>query len=285
MSECDLLCVKMIILGACALVAVVGVLLPIWISSKEKPTAVGMLISGGILLAASLCHLLADASTEIALTEDKFPWAQFAFGSGYLFILSIETAVSAALSRKSKSPRCCDSSSGPLSEPLVDERSELVKHEHSGCDLIHVHEGHLHGDEGGKTMLKIIQRTGTAGPVILVSLTVHSLIEGFALGAQRQIGQVVVLAVAIVFHKGFAAFALSAALKPIWRTPSFNFICAVFCLATPVGVGAAVLLEQSITTFGTAVLGAFCAGTLMNVAVCEIMQVCVLCVLQFRAVR
>ena len=101
----------------------------------------------------------------------------------------------------------------------------------------------------------------------MLSLTVHSLIEGFALGAQQRSSQVhvVALAIAIVFHKDFAAFALGNAIKPVWGTRAFICLGTVFCLATPVGIELAILLERSINTFGTAMLGGFCAGTLMYV--------------------
>jgi hypothetical protein len=155
---CDIFCVKMIILGATTATAVVGLVLPAWISKHEKATAVGMLTSGGILLAASLCHLLADASTEAAkAAPDKFPWAQCAFGVGYLFIQSIESVSASAL-------RAVKRAQGGLTS--INETSNLLEQQQGAwCTQPHMPEA-VPGDDGGRTMLKLIQQTGTAGVIL-----------------------------------------------------------------------------------------------------------------------
>jgi hypothetical protein len=87
---CDLQCTKWAIAGAVTFTSIIGVALP-WVA-KDREFILGSLFSGGILIAAALCHLLDDAQDGISDAIDEgslpdFPWAMLLFACGYLFMM------------------------------------------------------------------------------------------------------------------------------------------------------------------------------------------------------
>ena len=67
-------------------------------------------------------------------------------------------------------------------------------------------EGHSHDDPLGHMPSAV---------AVLVALTVHSLLEGLAIGVQSSVDSTFVIAAAVLLHKGFAAFALGAAFRSV----------------------------------------------------------------------
>ncbi|CAE7291037.1 zntD [Symbiodinium sp. CCMP2592] len=104
------------------------------------------------------------------------------------------------------------------------------------------------------------------GPVLMMALSIHSLLEGLSLGAagaKAAWG----LFLAIFFHKGITAFALGVAWLrslPDWRI----FLVAMFCfsVATPIGV----LIGESVEGSKVgAVLQALAAGIFLYIGLTE----------------
>ncbi len=120
---------------------------------------------------------------------------------------------------------------------------------------------------------------GTSAMILLVVLSFHSILAGAALGAEDSAANSIVLLLAVVAHKGSAAFALTSGLL---RTPAGDAAGArsvwglliVFALMTPLGIllgtGLQEILDGDAARVSEAVFDAFAAATFVYVATLEI---------------
>jgi len=113
--------------------------------------------------------------------------------------------------------------------------------------------------------------------VLTLVLSVHSIIAGTSLGLDKTLMSSVVIFIAIVAHKGSAAFALSSSLRAAEVSVSRSYgIIALFSIMTPAGI----LLGTAFNVFLTsrAAVGieagfdALAAGTFIYVGVVDIME-------------
>lgn len=113
--------------------------------------------------------------------------------------------------------------------------------------------------------------------VLTLVLSIHSIITGIALGAEDTVSMAFVIVVAVLAHKGSAAFALSISLQragatraSVWRT------IILFSFMTPLGllIGASLtwLLTETAGEIFEAVFDALAAGTFLYVASIEIIE-------------
>ena len=106
---------------------------------------------------------------------------------------------------------------------------------------------------------------------LFVVLSIHSLLAGMALGVEAHPVQALAILVAILAHKGSAAFALGLRTTELgyWRQ------MVMFACMTPVGVlaGAALTLalQNQAELYFEAVFDAIAAGTFLYVALSEIL--------------
>ncbi|MBT3400197.1 MAG: ZIP family metal transporter [Rhodospirillaceae bacterium] len=116
--------------------------------------------------------------------------------------------------------------------------------------------------------------------ILLVVLSFHSILAGAALGAEDSAANSIVLLLAVVAHKGSAAFALTSGLLrvPVAGAPddrkSIWGLLLVFALMTPLGIllgtGLQELLDGDAARVSEAVFDAFAAATFVYVATMEI---------------
>lgn len=111
--------------------------------------------------------------------------------------------------------------------------------------------------------------------VLLAVLSIHSVVAGIALGLEADIADSVLVMLAIVFHKGSAAFALVVSViasgadrKRLWT------ILGVFVAMTPLGIvlgtGVSSLFEQQQATLAGGVFHALAAGTFIYIAILDV---------------
>ena len=117
--------------------------------------------------------------------------------------------------------------------------------------------------------------TGTTY-AILTALSIHSLLEGLALGAQRELRSALVIFTAILAHKSMEGFALGVSLSRS-ALPSARALglLALFAWATPVGIvaGATVgALEGPASLAYEAAFLSLAAGTFAYVATLDILR-------------
>lgn len=226
---------------------VLGALLPWALRSKtpsERILARGDTFAGGVLGGAGLLHLLGDgiAGLHAFAPRQQYPLALLLAGIGFLLILLIEGVI-------------------------VGERS-LAREPHAR----HRHPAASH-EVGAGT--RPIEPGRTQGYVLLLVLSVHSIIVGLALGAQRSLPGALIVFVAIIAHKGVAGFALGVGYaRPgvPWRRvlPGIAFFAAM----TPLGIGAGTALSALVSgpagTLFEAVFDSLGAGTFLYIAALDI---------------
>jgi solute carrier family 39 (zinc transporter), member 1/2/3 len=111
---------------------------------------------------------------------------------------------------------------------------------------------------------------------ILTALSIHSLLEGLALGAQRELRSALVIFAAILAHKSMEGFALGVSLARS-AAPGVRALrlLGLFAVATPVGivVGATVgALEGATALACEAAFLSLAAGTFAYVATLDILR-------------
>ena len=112
---------------------------------------------------------------------------------------------------------------------------------------------------------------------LAVVLSVHSLIAGVALGAERTHVQVLVLLAAIMAHKGAAAFALGVTLHRSEMPSRRAFgVIGFFACMTPLGIALGTGLEEFLSgrqaTLFTSFFDALAAATFLYVAAVDILS-------------
>lgn len=116
------------------------------------------------------------------------------------------------------------------------------------------------------------QGKGGVYPYLLtLVLSVHSLIAGTALGVEDTLSLALVILLAVVAHKGSAAFALGVGLQRggVARGRMMGLL-GLFCVMTPIGIVIGSILTTALTATATvaaeSVFGALAAGTFIYVA-------------------
>ncbi len=223
----------------------IGALLP-WAlghSPGDRWLALADTFAGGVLGGAGLLHLLDSgiAGFDQAMPEVHYPLALVIAGAGFLLMLLIEGVV------------------------IADRPS-----------FADTHGGHQHGLGAGHEAAEH-PGTMTAAVVLLIVLSVHSVILGVALGAQRALGAAMVVFLAVITHKSVAGFALGVGYLRSnfpWRRALPRL--TTFALMTPLGilmgtaVGAALssgpgqLFEATFDSIG--------AGTFLYIAALDIIR-------------
>lgn len=272
---------KAVAIASTFVVALLGGLLPPCIASFANPNAgtngaggaeriLGILnaASAGVFLSAGLLHLLADSISNESLSDssEKF-WgdegrANTAISvclAGFLFLLSVEQFTY----------QC--SKGGEANESLIDSGEKRALRAGAGAEDEETEQGAISQTQDLATMPVAV--------TVMIGLCIHSVMEGLALGAQEEVEQGVSIFLAIMMHKGLAAFALGNEVLSALRSQHYNrekllfgLTIALFSLATPAGialgwtVAAFVDAEDSAIS---AVLSAAGAGTFLFVATIE----------------
>jgi zinc transporter 1/2/3 len=206
----------------------------------------GDTFAGGVLFAAGLVHLLSSGASgfrELA-PGFAFPLAFLLAGSGFFLILLIEGVIAAARDPEASPLHCA---------------SRGASHEIGP----HIGTAELH--------------PGTVPLILLLVLSVHSIILGLALGAQRSISGALAVFIAIVAHKGMAGFALGVSYRRAGASLRGTVPgAAVFSSMAPIGILAAatiyaVVSSQSRTLF-EAIFNSVGAGTFLYIATLDIIR-------------
>lgn len=176
--------------------AIVGVWLPWKMKTSQRLVACGNALSGGVMLSAGVIHLLSDAAREYdsgklcpgkttPTPEPGFPTAYFLCTVGF-----VATLICEELGHMGRTTRKdFDLGTG-------NERETNAGHPHRSDS-----ERRSNGDD-------VSYGSSTVGVVLTLALSLHSLMEGLALGLVQGADEITSILVAILAHKSLAAFAL-----------------------------------------------------------------------------
>jgi len=221
-------------------------------------------VSGGLINAA-LVHLLAEnmetleeasAVSEISESgeEEAYHWAPLLCGIGALLTHTVEACAEPLLERLHAEKR-----------PAID--GEVVGHK--APEMRNVVSTNSPSDEENQSQLPDqLSKKGEAhlsltGPLLLLALTFHSVLEGLSLGAAQD-QDVLDIFFPILAHKGMAAFTLGIN----WN--GLRGYCAALCffaILTPLGI----LIGQTAEGSTASVLLSISAGTFLYIGLVETM--------------
>lgn len=267
-------------------VAIIGISLP-WIlrqkvSRAARALSLGNMLSAGVMVGGGLLHLLPEAVENFEEQSGAdFPFAYLAFALGVLLPLFVESLLDGSGHGHSHSS---------AQHLLVGERqrsetldlTEMELHTHPvGAAGVVLHEGcrsestpsDVATDVAEVDELAHLSQLPVMSVVVLqVALSFHSLLEGLGQGTAPNAQSAAKVLLLTTMHKGLIAFALGSALLHARLPARLTLaLCAVFVLATPLGVGVGLALS------GAGELGAWphlllatAGGTFVYVALCEV---------------
>lgn len=300
----DVTVFKLVSIVAIWLVGLVGGLIPALLASKKQRSAYVTYVlsvlnafSGGVFLAGGFFHLLHSAIENPALqkwsTVDEgryeFPYAEMFCTLGFLGLLLLEQGAHAKMSAQDGSskeyvPAKNDDddldeefgSRGDTSDTYLedvdedeDEENALKGFPHKQRSSSHRPVGHSHGHShlgtsSGSSSLAV-------AVVLFIALSFHSVLEGLGIGAQTSSAWGVFLA--IVVHKGLAAFALGSGLvQSSLKTSHVILYMVLFSFMSIIGiiVGWIIAADSSEDSAAAGICVALASGTFIYVAVMEV---------------
>ena len=233
----------------------IGGFIPLRRASVESPRflSLGNAFAAGIFLGIGLVHMLDDASK--AWSESlgwSYPMGLVLAGGAFLLLLWFEhVALPGRLHHAVHEP------GGVI--------SDLDRAEPPSDESVDEHRLHAH-------------RVSRLYPyALIVALSIHSLIAGIAMGAQRTLANVVLIFVAIAAHKSTAGFALGVSLarNEVHRRRALGLI-GLFAMITPIGIVLGLLATNALHSRGQtifdAVFLALAAGSFIYIAAFDIMR-------------
>ncbi|XP_017055350.1 zinc transporter ZIP1 [Drosophila ficusphila] len=287
----------MVVLG---LGSLLSGMLPAFISERNRrrfPLTTSLLLcfGAGILLATALVHILPEVREQM---DSKF--AEVAMCGGFFIIYFIDEFIHYFFGEAIQHTH----SQIPETEPIrhnngngygaVGERAPLLSaeptshshshhhdHDHdqdhpynaSGCDDASVEDANARICHTSHTEPCAQSMTGTLG--LFVALSLHSAIEGLAIGVQNSSTKVLFLLGAVACHKFVMGFCLGLEFRSNPQT-SFRaqFVgISVFALGAVIGIGLGMLIVDVPASWSSKMLPivqALAGGTLFYVTVCEV---------------
>ncbi len=228
--------------GAILMGSVAGGALPL-LGRMERSDAL-LSFSAGVMLGAAFLHMLPEAVAGAGMSAMPLVLV------GFLFLFLVERLVLVHV--------CAEPGPSP----------RLLAHPPPPPEDVRSHPGHEHAHEATGCDVH------TLGLAAFVGLSLHTLVDGFALGAantEPSLGLLVFLA--ILAHKIPSSFSLSAILRaegyPRGRALLMN---ASFALMVPAGAGLYLLLRQLVHAERfTALALAASSGTFLHLALSDIL--------------
>ena len=215
--------------------------------------------SGGVFLGACLLDLFPDTldmmdGIMVRISSSvSFPVAEFTVALGFFTVLIVEGIVASC--------HADDAIGSDESEPLISDAAvnygsaDRVESASTGSGSGH---GHSHAAPLPSG------QAGIRSLMLVLALSLHSVIEGLAIGLQESDEQLLQLFAAVGIHKGILGFSLGLSLV---RDGSLSFCrmlssALVFCAASPLGVG----IGWAVTDAGSSLAGDTANAILQGIA-------------------
>ncbi|XP_018422414.1 PREDICTED: zinc transporter ZIP1-like [Nanorana parkeri] len=227
-------------------------------------------IAGGVFLGACLLDIVPDFLSDMKEAMEKeqittsFPLPEFILGAGVLLVLIIERIVLEC------SHSMTEETAPLLSSPANSRSREENVHRHSYGGQNHDVEQaghHFHVDFNAHSSFRSF--------ILILSLSLHSIFEGIAIGLQNGQSEVLQIAIAILIHKSIIAISLSLLLmQSNVKTRWFVLSIVVFALMSPIGIAIGIGVMQNEANGSGLVqstLEGLAAGTFVYITFLEIL--------------
>ncbi|KAL3665247.1 hypothetical protein V7S43_009875 [Phytophthora oleae] len=270
-------------------VGLIGGLAPACLaSSHDKSPTLSILsaFSGGVFLAGGFFHLLHSAIENPALrkwsTADEgryeFPYAEMFCTLGFLGLLLLEQAAQAKM----------DSSNEANAKSYLPAKTEDDEELHGATESDDTYLEDLDEEEQGLALGSNVRRSSghshfsgaskeadagsmAVAMVLFIALSFHSVLEGLGIGAQTETVWGVFMA--IIMHKGLAAFALGSGLvQSAMPVAHVMLYMVVFSFMSIIGIiaGWIIAADSSEDSAAAGICVALASGTFIYVAVMEV---------------
>ncbi|XP_068429550.1 zinc transporter ZIP1 [Clinocottus analis] len=220
--------------------------------------------AGGVFLAACLLDIIPDylsdinAELDARLIETSFPLPEFIMATGFFMVLILERFVL----------NCREIHRTPEERaPLISDNRNGHGHGHGTSPDPEASGHHVHVDFQAHSPFRSF--------MLFLSLSLHSIFEGLAIGLQSTDSKVLEICIAILVHKSIIVFSLSvklvqSAVRPLWVAAYIG----VFALMTPIGIAIGISVMEAQLAAGAliqAVLEGLAAGTFIYITFLEIL--------------
>lgn len=218
----------------------------------------GDAFAGGIFLSAGLLHLLPDAekSFQQIYPNSPYPFAQLYCVIAFVFLLLLEKGFMIYGNKRQK--------------------HNDTKNSHDLHDLNHSNISH--NINTNCETLGCCQHKNLFTPIILlVVLSIHSFVEGLAIGISGNIIEAMIIFIAVIVHKGSESLALTNNLyRYKINIKHIVKLIALFSCMTPLGIFLASLINADVSShFGymlEALFNAFASGTFVYLGTIHIIE-------------
>ncbi|XP_036951184.1 zinc transporter ZIP1 [Acanthopagrus latus] len=220
--------------------------------------------AGGVFLAACLLDIIPDylsdihAELDARMVETTFPLPEFIMAAGFFTVLILERIV-----------MNCREMRGAAEEraPLISDNRNGHGHGHGTSPDLEGSGHHVHVDFQAHSSFRSL--------MLFLSLSLHSVFEGLAIGLQSTDSKVLEICIAILVHKSIIVFSLSvklvqSAVPPLWVAAYIG----VFALMSPIGIAIGISVMEAQLAAGMliqAVLEGLAAGTFVYITFLEIL--------------
>ncbi|XP_049904077.1 zinc transporter ZIP1 [Epinephelus moara] len=222
--------------------------------------------AGGVFLAACLLDIIPDylsdinAALDSQKVESNFPLPEFIMAAGFFTVLILERLVLNCRERAGSH----------------EERAPLIQDNRNGHGHGHGHgtspdlessSHHVHVDFQAHSPFRSF--------MLFLSLSLHSVFEGLAIGLQSTDSKVLEICIAILVHKSIIVFSLSvklvqSAVAPLWVAAYIG----VFAVMSPIGIAIGISVMEAQLEAGAlvqAILEGLAAGTFIYITFLEIL--------------
>lgn len=218
--------------------------------------------AGGVFLAACLLDIIPDYLSDITAelnsrkVETSFPLPEFIMAAGFFTVLILERIVlncrEMGVAQEERAPLMPDNRNG---------------HGHGISHDLESSGHHVHVDFQAHSPFRSF--------MLFLSLSLHSVFEGLAIGLQNTDSKVLEICIAILVHKSIIVFSLSvklvqSAVRPLWVAAYIG----VFAMMSPIGIAIGISVLEAQLAAGAliqAVLEGLAAGTFVYITFLEIL--------------
>jgi zinc transporter 1/2/3 len=240
---------------------------------------------GGIFLGACLIDLLPEVIYHINMTiktefdydnqtSKRYPIAELLIGCGFFLVLFIEQTIlsfhSVPTQTNKKPTIILSHEDDETSFANVNDQDPLMTR---SSTMEHRFDISEHKDDLMTSQNRVLL---TRNFILILSLIIHSVFEGIALGANKEYKSLLELFLAIIIHKSIIVFSVGLKLMYLTNKRVAYFSCFLLSIATPIGILFVVSVQELLPENRTAkivheVLRAFACGTFFYITFFDVL--------------
>lgn len=244
---------------------------------------------GGIFLGACLLDLLPEVVYHINMTIKnefqydnqtlkRYPIAEILIGCGLFFVLLIEqiilsfhsASVHSIAQMSRKSPILMSHEDDETTLANINDQDPLVNNSSSTEHYFEISE-QKEGLITNKNRLLL-----TRNFILILSLIIHSIFEGVALGSNNEYKSFFELFFAIIIHKSIIALSVGLKLASMASKHLVYYACFLVSIATPIGILFVVSMQELLPGNRTAkiaheIVRAFACGTFFYITFFDVL--------------